>query len=546
MTEPSAPYAEATRRIDAVELALRRLGRWQDTPLPPEKLQFALAFGADTMAFEQWLQFVLIPRVREVIATKGRFPASSQTVVHAARTFDGDTAAAPLLDALGDFDALFAPAAAPSASHDELVAGLVASGAITAQELTVRGMLIAVQARNEQAARNHLLSSQRNDESLHLDPPFEIYDFQVGRPHLHAGMAGAPPFAVVQATALGTGPDGQRVEQPLPFVLLEEAGQWKIDLHRSMGLMMTGDPHGGMQQLEAAMQQAMQEMAQGLGTALAGAAAVVQGALGAAAPTTLEQHLPAEIATQLAHCAGKPLAIDVAWSQLAPTPEAAAELENLLGRDLRFAFEYMHAEDLMRLLEGVDRIEVRGSGLAAEHGVFREPPALRLCVDPGAFLCFSSSSVLTGWLTLQADPRTQASVNLAGAVLGSLTDALRGRFDLHCRCEADWELLARCGDVAAVAAALQQLGEHGIEEFGAALMAVLTDDPRLVTWAREHLHALRLAPSHPPDAAGVSATGAGEITWSLPLDSGAHAPWSGDRLTAAVGQALRESMSTDS
>ena len=32
----------------------------------------------DTMAFSQWLQFILIPRVRAIIAQRGQFPPRSQ------------------------------------------------------------------------------------------------------------------------------------------------------------------------------------------------------------------------------------------------------------------------------------------------------------------------------------------------------------------------------------------------------------------------------------------------------------------------------------
>jgi uncharacterized protein YqcC (DUF446 family) len=56
---------QAGRRIlDAIEAEMRRVGLWQDGPLDPGALGFRQPFGADTMTFVQWLQFVLLPRAR--------------------------------------------------------------------------------------------------------------------------------------------------------------------------------------------------------------------------------------------------------------------------------------------------------------------------------------------------------------------------------------------------------------------------------------------------------------------------------------------------
>lgn len=100
-------YQEAGKKIDEIEAELKRLGRWSAQPLPAESFENMGPFGMNTMAFEQWLQFVLIPRVREIIATQGDFPSSSQVNVHATREFDGDPDADTLLTLLREFDDLF-------------------------------------------------------------------------------------------------------------------------------------------------------------------------------------------------------------------------------------------------------------------------------------------------------------------------------------------------------------------------------------------------------------------------------------------------------
>ena len=106
----AASYDVVAIKLDEIEQEMKRIGMWQTTPLPPEAMEFEQAFGADKMAFEQWLQFVFIARVREIIDAKGEFPSSSQVADQAFKEWkmwgdreDVDT----LLEDLGSFDALF-------------------------------------------------------------------------------------------------------------------------------------------------------------------------------------------------------------------------------------------------------------------------------------------------------------------------------------------------------------------------------------------------------------------------------------------------------
>jgi uncharacterized protein YqcC (DUF446 family) len=100
-------YETVASKIAEIELELRRMGAWQDKPLPEEAYRFQRPFGMDTMAFEQWLQFILIPRVQAIIESKGEFPPHSNLAVHAAREFDGRTDTDRLFYLLHEFDGLF-------------------------------------------------------------------------------------------------------------------------------------------------------------------------------------------------------------------------------------------------------------------------------------------------------------------------------------------------------------------------------------------------------------------------------------------------------
>ncbi|MDB5035167.1 MAG: tRNA pseudouridine synthase [Chlorobi bacterium] len=92
------------KAIGAVEAEMRRAGLWSDQPLEPERYEFTQAFGMDTMAFSQWVQFILVPRVRSIIESGGGFPATSQVGAQAVREFDGVEQADGLVSALQEFD----------------------------------------------------------------------------------------------------------------------------------------------------------------------------------------------------------------------------------------------------------------------------------------------------------------------------------------------------------------------------------------------------------------------------------------------------------
>ena len=66
----SPPAADVYDRIaakaDEIEAEVKRLGWWQPDPIPAEALRFKQPFAADTMTFRQWLQFVFLPKARDL------------------------------------------------------------------------------------------------------------------------------------------------------------------------------------------------------------------------------------------------------------------------------------------------------------------------------------------------------------------------------------------------------------------------------------------------------------------------------------------------
>lgn len=107
-TPPAADVYDRIRaKADEIEAELRRIGYWQAQQPKPEAFKFKRAFAADTMSFGQWLQFVFLPRARDVAAKRDQTPDASNVGAYAVRELDGDAKADQLITLLSEFDALF-------------------------------------------------------------------------------------------------------------------------------------------------------------------------------------------------------------------------------------------------------------------------------------------------------------------------------------------------------------------------------------------------------------------------------------------------------
>ena len=101
----AAVHDQALRFASNIELELKRLGAWQSSPPPREAFLSDEPFFSDTLAFTQWIQFVLLDRIRSIAQQEGSFPSRSQVGVRAVREFDGWRQASRLTDLLSAFDA---------------------------------------------------------------------------------------------------------------------------------------------------------------------------------------------------------------------------------------------------------------------------------------------------------------------------------------------------------------------------------------------------------------------------------------------------------
>jgi uncharacterized protein YqcC (DUF446 family) len=96
-----------------VEATLRTHGRWEPARPPDQALDSCQPFCIDTLRFEQWLQWIFLPRMKKILENRRPLPARSgiyQYAEHSLQKHDPPTRS--LLTLIRHFDELIAIQAA--------------------------------------------------------------------------------------------------------------------------------------------------------------------------------------------------------------------------------------------------------------------------------------------------------------------------------------------------------------------------------------------------------------------------------------------------
>ncbi|AOE87429.1 YqcC family protein [Pseudomonas sp. TCU-HL1] len=94
-----------------IERELRGLGWWAEVPPSADALASQAPFCVDTLAFEEWLQWIFLPRMKVILENDLGLPHASGIRVMAEEVYrERLTDVSRLLDALGAFDRLIGQA----------------------------------------------------------------------------------------------------------------------------------------------------------------------------------------------------------------------------------------------------------------------------------------------------------------------------------------------------------------------------------------------------------------------------------------------------
>lgn len=99
MTEQIPPL------LTALETELKHLGLWSALPPDAQALTSRLPFCIDTLRFEQWLQFIFIPKMQLLLDTAAPLPTKIALLPLAEQVFnDTDTRFSRLLSIISALD----------------------------------------------------------------------------------------------------------------------------------------------------------------------------------------------------------------------------------------------------------------------------------------------------------------------------------------------------------------------------------------------------------------------------------------------------------
>jgi uncharacterized protein YqcC (DUF446 family) len=92
--------------VDGLEAELRRMRLWEHEPPSDTQLSSTQPFCVDTLALSQWLQWLLIPRMRRILAGDGELPTKSAISPYAEDCFEHLEDPSALLVLIERFDRL--------------------------------------------------------------------------------------------------------------------------------------------------------------------------------------------------------------------------------------------------------------------------------------------------------------------------------------------------------------------------------------------------------------------------------------------------------
>lgn len=94
-----------TAILQQLEAEMRRLELWQTVAPTAEQLASEQPFAYDTLTLPQWMQWILIPRLRAVLQANGQLPAQSDIHTYAVQYFrEADMDTDSLLNLVKDLD----------------------------------------------------------------------------------------------------------------------------------------------------------------------------------------------------------------------------------------------------------------------------------------------------------------------------------------------------------------------------------------------------------------------------------------------------------
>lgn len=97
-------FEKYRENFDLIELSLKSCQLWSNHHPSDEAMQSTMPFAVDTMSFENWLQFIFLPKMRQSLSAGQLPPGPAQIFPIAEEVYKEKNSVGALLDALRKFD----------------------------------------------------------------------------------------------------------------------------------------------------------------------------------------------------------------------------------------------------------------------------------------------------------------------------------------------------------------------------------------------------------------------------------------------------------
>ncbi|MBQ4858664.1 YqcC family protein [Pseudoalteromonas agarivorans] len=98
-------YQQTQAYLNQLTALLKKHQLWQAQPIAPEALNSSVPFCHDTMAFEQWLQFVFIEKVQYLVTHQQPLPRNFAIAPMAQMTLTNKNGSNEIIELLTQLDA---------------------------------------------------------------------------------------------------------------------------------------------------------------------------------------------------------------------------------------------------------------------------------------------------------------------------------------------------------------------------------------------------------------------------------------------------------
>ena len=100
-------YQQLTIRLFSLEVVLRDLGLWSEATPESHQLNSTAPFACDLLSLEEWLQYIFLPRMHELVQGRLTLPDECNIEPYARECFAGrEGEMQVLLTALAELDEL--------------------------------------------------------------------------------------------------------------------------------------------------------------------------------------------------------------------------------------------------------------------------------------------------------------------------------------------------------------------------------------------------------------------------------------------------------